>query len=110
MKIFALVILGTLAASAQQPSRTESWLGSVAPIARSIQKERGFPMAYEERKGLALEEWRRRGRAELRKALSYFPRTVPLDVKVHRVDKRDGYEVRTISFAGSAHYRVPAYL
>jgi dienelactone hydrolase len=29
---------------------------------------------------------------------------------VHSVAKRDGYEVRTISYAGSAHYRIPAYL
>jgi dienelactone hydrolase len=35
---------------------------------------------------------------------------VPLDVKVHSVLKREGYEIRRISFAGSSHYRVPALL
>ncbi|MGH9722748.1 MAG: dienelactone hydrolase family protein [Bryobacteraceae bacterium] len=109
MKLILLIVVVAVSGVSQQ-QRTESWLGNLAPIAGSIQKERGFPMAYRERKGLALEEWRRRGRAEVQRALSYFPRAVPLDVKVHRVDKRDGYEVRTISFAGSAHYRVPAYL
>jgi dienelactone hydrolase len=43
-------------------------------------------------------------------ALAYAPTPVPLDLRVHAVAKRDGYEIRTISFAGSAHYRVPAYL
>jgi dienelactone hydrolase len=33
-----------------------------------------------------------------------------LDTKVHAVEKREGYELRVISFAGSAHYRIPAYL
>ena len=44
------------------------------------------------------------------RALAYVPKPVPLDVRVHAVAKRDGYDVRTISFAGSAHYRIPAYL
>ncbi len=93
--------------SAQQQ---ESWLGNLAPVARSIQRERGFPMDFASKGNLTVEEWRKRGRAELTKALSYFPKPVPLDIKVHSVLKRDGYEVRIISFAGSAHYRVPAFL
>jgi dienelactone hydrolase len=90
--------------------RTESWLGNLAPVIESIHRERGFPLAYENRKGVSVDEWRRRGRTEVQRFLSYFPKPVPLDVKVHSVAKRDGYQVRTISFAGSAHYRVPAYL
>ena len=35
---------------------------------------------------------------------------MPLDLKVHATVKRDGYEIRVISFAGAAHYRVPAFL
>ncbi len=88
----------------------ESWLGNLAPIARSIQHERGFPMDFASKGKLSVEEWRKRGRAEVTKALSYFPKPVPLDIKVHSVVKRDGYEIRIVSFAGSAHYRVPAYL
>lgn len=90
--------------------RTESWLGNLAPVIESIHRERGFPLAYENRKGVSVDEWRRRGRTEVQRFLSYFPKPVPLDVKVHSVANRDGYQVRTISFAGSAHYRVPAYL
>jgi cephalosporin-C deacetylase-like acetyl esterase len=88
----------------------ESWLGNLAPIARSIQRERGFPMDFASKGSLSVEEWRKRGRAEVAGALSYFPKAVPLDIRVHSVVKRDGYEVRIISFAGSSHYRVPAYL
>ncbi len=95
--------------SAQQPAQ-ESFLGNIAPIVRSIHEERGFPMDYAHRKGLSVDEWRRRGRAEVQRCLSYAPNPVPLDVRVHSVAKRDGYEVRVISFAGSAHYRVPAFL
>jgi dienelactone hydrolase len=106
---FILFCLATLSAFAQE-RRTESHLGSVAEIARSIHRERGFPLEYARRGSLPVDEWRTRGRAEVQHQLSYWPKEVPLDVKVHAVSKRDGYEVRTISFAGSPHYRVPAYL
>jgi len=85
-------------------------MGSLAPVMRSIQKENGFRLDYFHRKGLPLSEWRRQGRAEVLRALSYRPRTVPLDLKVHSTITRAGYQVRTISFAGSPHYRIPAYL
>jgi cephalosporin-C deacetylase-like acetyl esterase len=107
IRISLPLLLSGLALTAQQP---ESWLGNLAPIARSIHRERGFPMAFEHKGSLSVAEWRRRGRAELERALSYFPKPVPLDVKVHSVVRRDGLEIRTISFAGSAHYRVPAFL
>jgi hypothetical protein len=86
----------------------ESYLGAVAPIMKSIHEERGFPMDYAHRNGLSVDAWQRRGRAEVQRCLSYAPKSVPLDVRVHSVSKREGYEVRVISFAGSAHYRVPA--
>jgi dienelactone hydrolase len=88
----------------------ESWLGNLGPVARSIQRERGFPMEFASKGRLSVEEWRERGRAEVTKALSYFPKAVPLDLKIHSVVKREGYEVRVVSYAGSAHYRIPAYL
>ena len=104
-----LCLLSLGIALAQDP-RTESYLGNLAPVMRSIQQERGFPMDYAHRQGITVEQWRARGRAEVLRALSYSPKTVPLDVKVDRVEKRSGYELRVISFAGSAHYRIPAYL
>jgi dienelactone hydrolase len=112
MKILVLIALSPPLALAQAPqaARTESFLGSLAPIARSIHQARGFPMDYAHRKGTPLAEWRRRGRAEVQRALAYSPAAIPLDVKVEAVTKRAGYEIRTISFAGSPHYRVPAYL
>jgi len=103
-----LLCLFTLSIVAAQ--ETESFMGNLAPIMRSIQKERGFPMDYAHKRGMSLKEWRARGRAELERALSYSPKPVPLDIQVHNVEKRDGYELRVISFAGSAHYRIPAYL
>ena len=98
------------AASADVQERTESFLGNIAPIAHSIHNERGFPLAYENRGKLPFADWRRRGRAEVARTLSYAPKAVPLDVRVHATFQRQGYEVRHISFAASAHYRVPAYL
>jgi cephalosporin-C deacetylase-like acetyl esterase len=100
-----LLVCGPVAAQQQ-----EGWLGSLTPILRSIQRERGFPMAFANRGTLSVEAWRARGRAEVASALAYAPKPVPLDLRVHAVAKRDGYELRTVSFAGSAHYRVPAYL
>ncbi len=93
-----------------QDTRTESFLGNLAPIVSSIHRERGFPMDFASRGGLSVEQWRQRGRAELQRELSYLPHSAPLDLKVHATVKREGYEIRTISFAGSRHYRVPAYL
>lgn len=93
-----------------QDQRTESFLGNLAPIARSIQRERGFPMDYAHRGALSIGEWRSRGRAEVQNRLAYWPKTVPLDIRVQSVVKRPGYEIRIISFAGSPHYRIPAYL
>lgn len=110
MRLTVLAAFGLIAAGAGAQERTESWLGNLAPIARSIQKERGFPLAFDQRRGLSPEQWRGRARAELARTLSYFPRPAPLDVRVHRVDQREGYQIRTISYAGTAHYRVPAYL
>ena len=110
MKIRILLVLPLLFAWSSFAQEQESWLGNLAPVARSIQRERGFPMEFASRGKLTVEEWRKQGRAEVTKALSYFPKPVPLDIKVHSVMKRDGYDVRIISFAGSAHYRVPAYL
>ncbi len=109
MRPFHLLLVLPLTLPAQQVPE-ESFLGSLAPVIRSIQEERGFPMAYENRKGISVDEWRRRGRAEVQRCLSFSPKPVPLDVRVHSVVERDGYEVRKISFAGSGHYRVPAYL
>src|SRR5687768_7950801 len=105
-----LLYLFSLAIVLAQDTRTESFLGNLAPILHSIHQERGFPMDYAHRQGLSVDEWRTRGRAEVLRALSYSPKAVPLDMKVHSVEKREGYELRVISFAGSAHYRIPAYL
>ena len=110
MKIRILLVLPLLFAWSSFAQEQESWLGNLAPAARSIQRERGFPMEFAAKGSLTVEKWRKQGRAEVTKALSYFPKPVPLDIKVHSVMKRDGYDVRIISFAGSAHYRVPAYL
>src|SRR5947208_1658871 len=86
------------------------FLGNLKPILASIQKETGFPMDYAHRQDLSPEEWRRRGREEIERTLSYSPQRVPLDLKIHDTAKHRGYTLRVISFAGSAHYRVPAFL
>ena len=99
-----------IASSTLLAQRTESWLGNLAEVARSIQRERGFPMAFENKGALSVDQWRTLARAELERALAYFPKPVALDLRVHAVRRRDGLEIRTISFAGSAHYRIPAFL
>ncbi|MEO7141953.1 MAG: hypothetical protein ABI165_00450, partial [Bryobacteraceae bacterium] len=91
-------------------TRTESFMGNLAPIMGSIQKETGFGMDYRHRGAVPVEEWRARGRAEVQRTLSYAPKRSALDLKVHSVVKRSGYEIRVVSFAGSRHYRVPAFL
>ena len=90
--------------------RGESALGSLAPVIASIQKSQGYPLSWAARKGIGVEEWRRRGRIGSQRCLAFSPKPVPLDLRVHSTEGRDGYELRVISFAGSEHYRVPAYL
>ena len=103
------LLAALLSAQATQP-RTESFLGNLAPIIRSIHDEQGFPLDYLHAKGMPLEEWRQRGRAEVLRTLSYQPRPVPLDMRIERVWQRNGYELRKISFQGTRHYRIPGYL
>jgi len=112
-KIFLISLPALLSAAplcAQAVETPEGSLGSLTPIMESIQRERGYAFDYEHNGGLTLEQWRKRGRDAVEKALSYEPKPVPLDLKIARTDKRDGYEVRTISFSGSAHYRIPGLL
>lgn len=117
MKLMRAILLVSLSLTSTHPvskaaekTRTESYLGNLAPIIRAIQQDTGFPLAFENRKGMSVGEWQRRGRAELQRTLSYFPKPVPLDMKVEKVIVRQGYETRRISFAGSPYYRIPAYL
>ena len=107
MRICALLLLIPVLPA---QDRTESFLGNLAPVVRSIQRERGFSMDYAHRGGLPLDQWRARGRAEVERALAYAPAAVPVDLKVTEVVERPGYQIRVVSFAGSPHYRVPAYL
>jgi cephalosporin-C deacetylase-like acetyl esterase len=102
-----LLLANQAGAQAQQP---ESWLGTLTPVIQSIQRERGFPLSFAHRGGVPVETWRARGRDAVARALAYTAAPVPLDLKVHAVVPREGYEIRVISFAGSAHYRVPAFL
>ncbi|MBV9084242.1 MAG: acetylxylan esterase [Acidobacteriaceae bacterium] len=95
---------------AQAVVTREGVLGSLTPIIDSIQRERGYTLDYEHKGNVSTEAWRQRGRDAVEKALSYEPEPTPLDVRVERTEKRSGYELRTISFAGSKDYRIPAFL
>jgi dienelactone hydrolase len=95
---------------AQAVETPEGFLGNLTPIMESIQRDRGYALDYAHKGALPFEQWRQRGREAVERALSYAPQPVPLDLKVHRTEKRKGYELRAISFAGSAHYRIPAFL
>ncbi len=94
----------------QATETPEGFLGNLTPIIQAIQQERGHAFDYQHKGGLSLEQWRKRGRDAVEKALSYDPKPVSLDLKVHRTEKRNGYEFRVVSFAGSAQYRIPGFL
>jgi len=105
----ALALALAVASLRAQPS-AESYLGNLAPVIGALQRERGFPLAFENRGKLSVAEWRRRGRAEVQRALGFLPKPVPLDLQIHERRTQRGYELRRISFAGTAHYRIPAFL
>ena len=93
-----------------QDRPSESLLGSLAPVIKAIHTDRGFPMDFAHRGKLSVNEWRDRGRAEVQRVFSYSPERVALDMKTHSTIQRDGYQIRTISYAGSEYYRIPAFL
>jgi len=93
-----------------EPMAGQGYLGSLMPVIRSIHQERGFPLEFSRRGQLTVEEWRGQGRAEVERTLSYRPTTVPLDLRVVSVVRMPEYEIRTVTLAGSPHYRIPAYL
>lgn len=105
-----LPLLFLAAASAQSQAPTESLLGSLAGPAKALQADRGFSYEFARKGSLSPEQWRKRGRAKTLESLGFAPSAAPLDLKVHATEKRDGFEIRTISYAGTAHYRIPAYL
>lgn len=105
--LLATFIFPTVFAQNNQP---ESLLGNLAPIMSAIHEARGFPMDFAHRGKLSIPQWRDRGRAEVKRILAYSPEPVPLDISIHSVTKREGYQIRKISFAGSPFYRIPAFL
>lgn len=91
-------------------AQSESIIGNISPIITEIHESRKFPMDFANRGAKSVSEWQELGRAEVQRILAFNPEDVPLDITVNSVEKRAGYEIRTISFAGSPYYRIPAYL
>ncbi|MEX2231341.1 MAG: hypothetical protein WD824_04235 [Cyclobacteriaceae bacterium] len=108
--VTSVLVILIFQTSFSQVEPAESLLGSLAPIMNSIHESRGFPMDFAHKGKLSVAEWRNRGRAEVQRVFAYSPGKVPLDIKVHSVVQRDGYQIRTISFAGTPYYRIPAFL
>jgi hypothetical protein len=57
---FVAAFLATGITSTAQERRADGLLGNLAPIVRSIQEERGFPLRYAQPSTLSVEDWRRR--------------------------------------------------
>jgi hypothetical protein len=104
------VVLVTSSVSYSQEVGAESLMGSLAPVISAIHEDRGFPYDFANRGKLTVDAWRARGRDEVQRAFAYNPAKVALDVKVHSTVQRDGYSIRSISYAGSPYYRIPAFL
>jgi len=90
--------------------RTESTMGNLAPIIRAILQDTSFRLDYRRRDGMTLEEWRRPGREEVARALSFSPNPVALDLRIESVIDRGDNEIRRVSFQSTPFYRVPALL
>ncbi len=91
-------------------AQAESIIGNLSPLITGIHASKGFPMDFAHRGDKSVSEWQKSGREMVQSVLAYTPPAVSLDVTIHSVLKREGYEIRTISFAGSPYYRIPAYL
>src|ERR1035437_10095113 len=107
---FAIFAVALAPAQDKGSVRTEGSMGTLTPFMRAIQKDTDFRLDYRHRGRMPLDEWRRRGRDEVARALSYSPKTVPLDLRVHSTATHPNDELRRISFAGSSSYRIPAFL
>ena len=107
---FAVFAVAVAPAQDKEAVRTEGSMGTLIPLMRAIQKETDSRLDYRHRGRIPLDEWHRRGREEIARALSYSPKAVPIDLRVHSTSTHPGYELRRISFAGSSLYRIPAFL
>src|SRR5688572_14978566 len=87
--LFALFFILLSATPTFSQERTESLMGSLAPIMNAIHESRGFPMDFAHKGKLSVADWRNRGRAEVQRVFAYSPEKVPLDIRVHSVVKRD---------------------
>ncbi len=106
----AVATLASLARADDNPNRSESYIGRIAPVLQQLQRDQGFPMDFKHRGSMSVDEWRRHGREQVERALSYSPRSVPLDIRYVSSVQRKGYKRHLISFAGTEAYRVPAFL
>lgn len=106
----AVATLASLARADDNPNRSESYIGRIAPVLQQLQRDQGFPMDFKHRGSMPVDEWRRHGREQVERALSYSPRSVPLDIRYVSSVQRKGYKRHLISFAGTEAYRVPAFL
>ena len=66
MTKLTLLVLCLIPFGVKAQDSSESYMGSLAPVMRSIQKENGFRLDYFHRNGMPLSEWRQRGRAEVK--------------------------------------------
>lgn len=110
LKFLSLPLAFLCPALAGESPAPESFLGNLAPVIRSIHRDQGFRMEFARRGRLSVDEWRSRGRSEVQRTLVFSPKSVPLDLRIHAKERRRGYELRVISFAGSSEYRIPAFL
>lgn len=71
----ALALFAVLAPAQDKSAvRTEGSMGTLTPLFRAIQKETDFRLDYRHRGRMPLDQWRRRGREEIARALSYSPK------------------------------------
>jgi hypothetical protein len=71
-------------------------LGNLTPVIESIQRQRGYTLDDEHKGKVSTSAWRTRERQAVEKALSYEPSPPALDVRIQHVEKRAGYELRSI--------------
>lgn len=88
----------------------ESHLGNLAKTILAIREKEFQSLSFQSCRSWPHRIWKETARALIKKSLRYNPALVPLDLKVEATQKRDGYELRQITFATASHTRVPAFL
>ena len=85
-------------------------LQNLHPVMEWISRERSLGLSFLDPKWRALDEWKQAARAEVRRCMSYDPKSLPLSAELVRREERDGFNIEVIKISATPAYHIPAWV